>query len=188
MKTCPNCGNQIADDAAFCNNCGVSVAVNTQAASDNAQSVDMNAQASNTQQGPQPTPQPQPQAQQSYGQAPYQQPLVYSDPKDHTKEFDAQDIADNRIIAIAAYLFGIIGVLIAFIAGTPFTRFHARNSLRISIAAIIILIPSIIPFLGWLVTGICAAILGVIKIVAIVWACMGKAKELPIISDIGFLS
>ena len=186
MKTCPNCGNQIADDAAFCNNCGVSVAVNTQAASDNAKSVDMNAQASNTQQGPQPTPQPQPTP--NFGQAPYQQPLVYSDPKDHTKEFDAQDIADNRIIAIAAYLFGIIGVLIAFIAGTPFTRFHARNSLRISIAAIIILIPSIIPFLGWLVTGICAAILGVIKIVAIVWACMGKAKELPIISDIGFLS
>lgn len=179
MKTCPNCGNQIADDAAFCNNCGVSVTVNQQAES---------AQATNPQPQGQPAPQPQPQPQQSYGQAPYQQPLVYSDPKDHTKEFDAQDIADNRIIALAAYLFGILGVLIAFIAGTPFTRFHARNSLRISIAAIIILIPSIIPFLGWLVTGICAAILGVIKIVAIVWACMGKAKELPIISDIGFLS
>ena len=178
MKTCPNCGNQIADDAAFCNNCGVSVAVNTQPDAENTQNP-------NPQQGP--APQPQPQPAQGFNQAPYQQPFVYTDPKDHTKEFDAQDIADNKIIGVAAYLFGIIGVIAAFVAGTPYTRFHARNSLRISVAAILIMIPCIIPFLGWIVAIICAAILGIIKIIAIVWAFMGKAKELPIISEIGFL-
>ena len=176
MKTCPNCGNQIADDAAFCNNCGVSVAVNAQPA----QQMAPDAQA-------QQAPQAQAQPQQNFNQMPYQQPLVYTDPKDHTKEFDAQDIADNKIIAAAAYIFGFMGVIIAFVAGTPFTRFHARNSLRISVAAILIIIPAIIPFLGWIVTGICAAVLGIIKIIAIVWALMGKAKELPIISEVGFL-
>ena len=179
MKTCPNCGKQIADDAAFCNNCGVSVAENTQNPTPS--------QGSQTQQGPQPQPQPTPQPTQNLGQVPYQQPFVYTDPKDHTKEFDAQDIADNKIIAVAAYVFGILGVIAAFVAGTPYTRFHARNSLRISIAAIIIMIPCIIPFLGWIVSIICASILGVIKIDAVVWAFMGKAKELPIISEIGFL-
>ncbi|MBP3469462.1 MAG: zinc-ribbon domain-containing protein, partial [Lachnospiraceae bacterium] len=27
MKTCPKCGNQLPDDAAFCNNCGEKMAV-----------------------------------------------------------------------------------------------------------------------------------------------------------------
>ena len=170
MKTCPNCGNQIADDAAFCNNCGVAVAVNAQPAP-----AAQNAEAPNR--GPQ----------QNFSQMPYQQPLMYTDPKDHTNDFDAQDIADNKIIGVAAYLFGFIGVIIALFAGTPYTRFHARNSLRISVAAILIIIPAIVPFLGWFVTGICAAVLGIIKIIAIVWAFMGKAKELPIISEIGFM-
>ncbi len=171
MKTCPNCGNQISDDAAFCNNCGVSVAAAPQ------QAPVSQAAPVAEQQAPQ----------QNFGQMPYQQPLMYNDPKDHTNEFDAKDIADNKIVGAAAYLFGVLGVIMAFVVGSPYARFHARNTLRISIAAILVMIPAIIPFLGWIVTGICLAVLGIIKIIAIVWAFMGKAKDLPILSDIGFL-
>ena len=102
------------------------------------------------------------------------------------KEDDKITIAIDKKIVIGIII-GIVGVIAAFVAGTPYTRFHARNSLRISVAAILIMIPCIVPFLGWIVSAICAAILGIIKIIAIVWAFMGKAKELPIISEIGFL-
>jgi uncharacterized membrane protein len=46
---------------------------------------------------------------------------------------------------------------------------------------------AIIPIIGWLVAGVLFVVLVVINIIAIVWALQGKAKELPIISGIGFL-
>ncbi len=199
MKICANCGTSVPDDAAFCNNCGS--AMTETPASDNssapvASNGDASAASSQPAPSPVPTPAPAPQPgfQQNYGQAPYQQPqyqqpYVAYDPKDHTSEFDPKDIADNKLFAILPYLFSCIaGIIVGiYVKDSEFVKFHIKNSIRIDITVLLLLVICIIPFIGWVVAIIGLLVLSVIDIIAIVWAFQGKAKELPIISSIGFL-
>ena len=193
MKICANCGTSVPDDAAFCNNCGS--AMTETPASENASTPVAPSADANASSQPAPAPAPQPGfQQQAYGQAPYQQPqyqqpYVAYDPKDHTSEFDPKDIADNRLFAILPYLFSCIaGIIVGiYVKDSEFVKFHIKNSIRIDIAVLLLLVICIVPFIGWVVAIIGLLVLGVIDIIAIVWAFQGKAKELPIISSIGFL-
>lgn len=200
MKICANCGTSVPDDAAFCNNCGS--AMTETPASENAgtpaaPSADANAASSQPAPAPVPAPAPAPQPgfqQQAYGQAPYQQPqyqqpYVAFDPKDHTSEFDPKDIADNKLFAILPYLFSCIaGIIVGiYVKDSEFVKFHIKNSIRIDITVLLLLVICIIPFIGWVVAILGIIVVSVINIIAIVWAFQGKAKELPIISSIGFL-
>jgi uncharacterized membrane protein len=154
---------------------------------------------SSFQNGPAPqVPVMQPVMQQNYQQGAYgqpqgqpymQQPYQAYDPKDHTSEFDPKDIADNKLYAVVPYLFSfIVGIIVGiYVNESQFLRFHIKNALRLDVASVIVALFFIIPVLGWAAGGICLAILFVIKIIAIVNALSGKAKELPIISSIGFL-
>ncbi len=190
MKTCPNCGNQLTDDALFCNNCGTNVTnVAANAASDaskvagetiSAAAGAANAgNAQNFQQGAPVNNQPQ-------NYAPQPQYRQY-DPTDHTAEFDPRDIADNKLFAVLPY-FTLLGIIVALLVKeSAFTKFHCKNAIRIEIASILACIPAIIPFIGWLVTGVLLIIIFVVSIIAIVNCFQGKAKEVPIISSIGFL-
>lgn len=143
-------------------------------------------------------PIPVPVMQQNYQQGPYgqpqgqpymQQPYRVFDPKDHTAEFDPQDIADNKIFAVIPYMFSFVIGLIAgiYVSESRFLKFHIKNAVRLDVASVIAALLFVIPVLGWVAGGICLAILAIVKIVAIVYAFSGKAKELPIISSVKFL-
>ncbi len=207
MKICANCGTSVPDDAAFCNNCG-SAMTETTAPAENATGAatgtpagtDAPAGAQSASQGQpanqgQPAPVPAPGfQQQSYGQAPYQQPqyqqqYVAFDPKDHTSEFDPKDIADNKLFAILPYFFSCIaGIIVGiYVKDSEYVKFHIKNSIRLDLSGLLLLVVAIIPFIGWIVAIIGAIVLVVIDIICIVWAFQGKAKEIPIISSIGFL-
>ncbi len=199
MKICANCGTSVPDDAAFCNNCGSAMTetpASENTSSSAAPSTDTSAAPSQPAPAPVPAPAPAPQPgfQQSYGQAPYQQPqyqqpYVAFDPKDHTSEFDHKDIADNKLFAILPYLFSCIaGIIVGiYVKDSEFVKFHIKNSIRIDITVLLLLVLCIIPFIGWVVAILGLIVVSVIDIIAIVWAFQGKAKELPIISSIGFL-
>lgn len=177
MITCPKCGTQLEDGTTFCTNCGASLAAPEAA--------------------PAPAPAPAPQG--AYQQAPYGQPAGYQqpygqpaysyDPADHTSEFDAAEVADNKILAVSCYLFGFIGIIVAalFAKDSKYMKFHVKQSIRLSVAEILAFIPSIIPILGWIVTGVIFLILFVVEIIAIVWAFQGKSKDLPVIKGVKFL-
>ena len=47
------------------------------------------------------------------------------DPFDHTSEFSAKDVSDNKVMAMLMYLMGTIGIIIALLAGTnsPYVGF-----------------------------------------------------------------
>ena len=197
MKICANCGAQVSDDASFCNNCGSSLL--SSAANEPAQNAAApvntdNAQAGSPAPAPAPVPnmassqQPAQQGQQNYGQVPYQ-PYVNYDPADHTSEFDPRDIADNRLFAVIPYLFGIIaGIIVGiYVKESPYVKFHIKNAIRLEIATLIAVLIALVPILGWIVGGVLCLILVVLDIIAIVWAFQGKAKDIPIISSIGFL-
>ena len=121
-------------------------------------------------------------------QVPQAQPAY--DPTDHTAEFNPRDISDNKVFAMLPYLMSFIGVIIALLAApsSPFTMFHVRQGLKISVTSILVtIVGAIIPFLGWIAAGICAVVILVVEIICFFRVCKGQAKEPPIIKNLGFL-
>lgn len=169
MKTCPKCNTQLADDAMFCTNCGTSF---------------QNA-----------NPQPQQNAYQNNAQQNYAQPVapvvnIY----DHTAEFDPQDVHDNKIFAILCYIMGIVGIIVALLArssvNSPYLSFHIKQSLKISITAVLVSIISVV--LAWtcivFIAGmVCNVILEVVAIICFFQTCFNKSVEAPIVRSLPFL-
>ncbi len=132
---------------------------------------------------------------------PVYQPVV--DIYDHTADFDAKDISDNKVIAMLVYLMGPIGIIIALLAGntSAYAAFHVRQALKItaveilsSIALVVGAVINIIPFLGWFVyilAGIAYLVLAValfvVRIISFFQICKGKAKEPAIVRSLKFL-
>ena len=69
--------------------------------------------------------------------SPYQAPVYAApepDPFDHTGEFDAQDISENKVLCMLVYLMGAIGIIYALLAGkdSKYVAFHVRQALKSS--------------------------------------------------------
>lgn len=185
---CPKCGSEMADGSAFCTKCGASLAAG--------------AQQGMPQGNPNPNPQGMPQGNPNPQGMPYGNPnpqmnsgmpqQQYYDPKDHTAEFDAKDISDNKVMAMLPYLMGTIGIIIALLASreSAYTYFHVRQALKITVTTLLVGI--ITAILCWTVIvpiagGVCAVILFVVRIICFFQVCSGKAKEPAIVSSFGFL-
>ena len=194
MKTCPNCQQQMDDNLAFCMNCGTQLP------------------AAEPAPAPQPVPAPQPASpyvnqappQDSpyanqippqngpYGAVPPVQPAPVFDPYDHTAEFDAKDISDNKVISMLVYLMGAIGIVIALLAAntSPYAAFHVRQALKFTVVTILLAIVTAV--LCWtiivpIVAGIAAIALLVIKVICFFQICKGKAVEPYLIRNLTFL-
>ena len=195
MKICANCGTQVPDDATFCNNCGSAMTGSESVApsGDDAQN------AATPVQPAQPQPmQPYPQQnfqggyqQAPYGQNPYQQGYGYPvyDPKDHTAEYDAADIAENKIFAAMPYFFTCVVGLIAgiYVHDSAFVKFHIKNAAKLDIITAILCLFFVVPFVGWIFSGVCLLILFIVRIICMVQVLQGKAVDAPIVGSIGFL-
>ena len=139
---------------------------------------------------PQAPTQPQYQQQQyQQFQQPYPAPVPMVDPKDHTAEYDPKDISENKVFAMAPYLMGALGIIVALLAAqkSEFTMFHVRQALKITLVQILLYVCCIVPFLGWIFCGVCSIILFVLQIIMFFRVCKGKAVEVPIVSNLGFL-
>lgn len=176
MAFCEKCGAQIPENGIFSAACGAPVA----------------AQAQPTRIPEQPAAQPQaPEQQPVYQQPVYPQQPVY-DPADHTAEFDPEDISQNKVIAMAAYILGTVGIIIALLAApqSKYAAFHSRQALKLDIVSTLLLIVSavlaftfIVPIAG----AVCIAILFVVRIICFFQVCSGKAKDAAIIGKLPFL-
>ena len=117
-----------------------------------------------------------------------------NDTADTTGEFDKQDIEQNKIMALLAYLSWLVLIPLIAAKDSKFARFHCNQGIVLAIAEIIVGIVcgilSIIPYVGWIFTilgsvvGLCAFILSILGIIN---AVNGKAKELPIVGKFRIL-
>ena len=121
-----------------------------------------------------------------------QQPYVPVDSSDHTAEYDAADIQENKLFAAICYLFSYFGIIIALLAAkdSPFVRFHIRESLKLTICSTILSLLILVLF--WtiivpIVGGIAATVLLVVEIICFFRALKGRAVEAPIIKGLNFL-
>ena len=114
------------------------------------------------------------------------------DPYNHTHEFDAKDVSENKVIAMLVYLMGIFGVIIALLASStsPYAAFHVRQSLKFTVIETLTGLITIL--LAWTIivpiaAGVFMIVLFVCKIICFFSICKGQAKEAPVICKFGFL-
>lgn len=118
--------------------------------------------------------------------------------RDFTHTFEADDISKNKVFAIEVYLvslispmgvlfpIGLLGVIIALLAAqkSPFAMFHVRESMKLLVADVLLLVIAVLLFWTIIVpiaAAICSIILFVVKIICFVRAAKGQAKLAPIV-------
>ncbi|MCR5108188.1 MAG: zinc-ribbon domain-containing protein [Lachnospiraceae bacterium] len=116
---------------------------------------------------------------------------------DHTAEFDAKDISDNKVVAMLMYLTGLTGTLLYFAilwligkTGSEYLAFHVKENFKLSLIETIVLIISL--FLCWTIIVPIAGVifelvLMVVRVIAFVQVAKNEAKEVAIIRNFKFL-
>ncbi len=118
----------------------------------------------------------------------------FSNPVDHTAEFDPADIQQNKVMGILAYFSWLVLVPLLAAPNSRFARFHANQGIVLAICevgvGIVFGILGIIPFIGLLflilmsLVQICCLVMAILGIVS---AANGQCKELPLIGKIKLL-
>lgn len=117
---------------------------------------------------------------------------AYVSPFDHSAEFDAEDVKQNKIYAMLIYLSGVIGIIIALLVSkdSAYIKFHVTQYVRfliaftlVSLAIAVLAFTVIIPIIG----GVALAVLLVCDIISFFKAASGKSVEMPIVRSISFL-
>lgn len=184
---CNKCGQQLADNAAFCNACGSPV---------QAPQPEAAAQVNeNPQQAQAPQPEPQQYAadnqQATADNATSQNNNFVNqvlDTKDHTSEYAEADIKNGKVMAILSYL-GIF-VLIPLFAerNNQYVRFHVNQGFTLFLINIAISILTIatyfMPIVGVIIRIILSLAVAVMAILGLINAFTDKAKELPFIGSV----
>ncbi len=169
MKYCGKCGTQIDDNVKFCPGCGTH------------------------------TEEVQAQPQQTQSQNDFSQKIQnFNNTQDTTAEFDTQDIANNKAMAILAYFGPLVLIPIFAAKDSKFARYHSNQGLLLLIAAVawsIVygILNTIILAISWRlyfissIIGLVSIVFFVLFIIGILNAAGGRAKELPIIGKFKIL-
>ena len=118
---------------------------------------------------------------------------------DVTGDFDAADIAKNKVLALFAYI-GIL-FLIPLLAApnSKFARFHTNQGLVLAIAQfawtfvsriIVSAVGAVNETVSLIIGGVCSLVsiaFAVLTVIGIINAAKGTAKELPVIGKITIL-
>ena len=91
---------------------------------------------------------------------------------DTDPQFDAQDIADNRMLAM-------LGA-----RNSAYAMHHTNQALWIFIGSLLCGLVCIVPILGWIVAGVGSIFLFVCEIIGIVRALNGSGKYLPFVKGL----
>ena len=167
MAFCSKCGAQLNEEATLCSSCGTPVGYETEEAANPTQPVQTDLS---------------------------QKIADLNNTADTTAEYDAQDIRNNKAMAILAYLSWLVLIPLFAARESKFARFHCNQGIVLAVAEIIaVIVLSILdglPLIGW-IFSIAGSLLGLVcllfAVLGIINAANGKAKELPIIGKFKIL-
>jgi uncharacterized membrane protein len=93
---------------------------------------------------------------------------------------------DENVAGLLSYLFGIVtGLIFFFIDKRPFVKFHAMQSIILSVALFVVyMVLSFIPILGWIVMGLLGLGSFILWILLMLKAYQGQKWKLPFIGDL----
>ena len=108
--------------------------------------------------------------------------------EDTTALYDPQDIQNNKVMAILAYLGILVLVPLLGAKQSPFARFHTNQGLLLIICEIVLSVAVAIlggiPVIGFLLKLVRGLGTLALLIIGIVNAAKGRAKELPLIGNL----
>lgn len=181
MKTCPNCRNPVNDESVYCPVCGTTIGAGAHFM-------------------PQQTSSPTADHESFHTHPQVNEPAIpYVDPYDHTADFDAADISGNKIFALAMYLLGPLGILIALLGvkDSNYVTFHVHQALKLYVAEILGFIAlSVTAFLMWtlrlrvlMLFVITAALIGlvVLHLLCILQIIKNRVTEVYLVRNLQFL-
>lgn len=90
---------------------------------------------------------------------------------------------ESKLWAFLAYLLSIIGFVLVFVLkkSDKFAMYHAKQSLVLFIAWVVLFVVGMVPIIGWLVAFLGNLLLFVLWIIGIINALTGQMKPLWLI-------
>ncbi|MFC4597403.1 DUF4870 domain-containing protein [Cohnella hongkongensis] len=109
-------------------------------------------------------------------------------PHTELQQAEPTDIADNKGMAILAYILFFVPLLA--VKQSKYAMYHANQGLTLFLTLVVVnIVSSIIPIIGWLLIGplanLCVFILAILGILN---AAGGKCKPLPLIGGFRILN
>lgn len=105
----------------------------------------------------------------------------FTNTADTSAEYTAEDVANNKLMAILAYLSLLFLVPLLAAKESPFARYHTNQGVILFIIHTVGVLLTQIPEVGWIVGAIISVFTTVLTIIGILNAYNGKAKELPLV-------
>ena len=115
---------------------------------------------------------------------------------DHSNEFDTQDIANNKVVCVLAYLWILFWIPLVACSSSKYGKFHANQGLILLLTNIVLGIAcgvlggifSLVPYIGDFIAGLLNFVAWAgpfaLMIYGMINAGQGKAKELPVVGGL----
>ena len=115
-----------------------------------------------------------------------------NDTPDYSAEMNAQDVNDNKLLAVLSYISILVLIPIFVAPNSKYTRFHANQGLvlfilEVALGIVKAILSTVLGIISWRLATIVNILVivdiafVVLAILGIVNAATGKAKELPFI-------